>query len=254
MKKKQLRERITKEIEAEAAALEQIVAEDERLSSLTMPEDSYKKLMEQAAEQQAEEPAAPKKHVRIRRRTLLAVALIAILGVAAGVGVSGAKLFVPRVENRENNAGMESFIDNDEYFGADVTEEEAYEAIEEKLGILALRLQYKPPGMELETVYISENMGEALLEFYYGDHILTVYENKRNDSSSTQVQSDGTVVNKIEQFYLGKELEIVEIDKNTEGLFYQTQLEYGNAYYWLASDMDLEDFEDVLQGLILKSL
>ncbi len=83
----------------------------------------------------------------------------------------------------------------------DVTEEEAYHEIEESLGIQALRLGYKPEGMELETIHIGEDMGEALMEFYYGDKILTIYENKQYDLSGTNVQIDGEKVDAVSSFF-----------------------------------------------------
>ena len=246
MKKKQLRERIKREIEAEAAAWEEKAGGSEELSP---DDDLYARILEKA--QASQEKAG--KRVLFHKRPLLAVAVIVILGVAAGIGASGAKLFVPQVENRGDGDRVNFAVNNDEEY-IEVTEDEAYEEIEEKLGILALRLQYKPQGMELETVHISGDMGEALMEFYYGDYILTVYENKQNEGASTSVQFDGKLVDKIEHFYLGQELEVMEIDKNTEGIFYQTQIEYGNAYYCLITDMELEEFKNIIQGLIFRSV
>ena len=136
----------------------------------------------------------------------------------------------------------------------ELTEDEAYEEIEERLGILALRLQYKPEEMELEKIYIDEKMGEALLEFYCEENVLTIYENKQNDGASINVQSDGRVVDQIEQFYLGDELEIIEIQDTDNRNRYQTQIEYGNAYYYLTTNMELKEFENIIQGLIFKNV
>ncbi len=249
MKKKLLRERMRREIEAEAAALEEKVEGREELSSISPAEDSYAKLLEKAR------ALSPKEHkiIRIFKKPLLAVAVIVVLGVGASVGVSGAKLFVPRVEHRGDGERVNVSVNNDEDY-IEVTEEEAYEEIEERLGILALRLQYKPKGMELETVCISEDMGEALLEFYYDENILTIYENKQIEEASTNVQSDGKVIDQIEHFYLDKILEITEIDKQGGEMFYQTQIEYGNAYYYLSTNMEVREFENILQGLFFESM
>ena len=106
----------------------------------------------------------------------------------------------------------------------------------------------------MKTVCISEDMGEALLEFYQDEYILTVYENKQNDGASINVQSDGQVVDQIEQFYLGDEVEIIEIQDTDNRIRYQTQIEYGNAYYYLTTNMELKEFENIIQGLIFKNV
>lgn len=117
-----------------------------------------------------------KKPFRIRKRTLLAVAAAAILVAAMGVGVTGAKLFVPKVENRSEDGDFNTTIINGETKeDRDISEEEVYQEIEDKIGIQALRLSEKPEDMVLEKVYIDEAMGEAQMEFRYVDKAFIVY-------------------------------------------------------------------------------
>ena len=71
--------------------------------------------------------------------------------------------------------------------------------------------------------------------------------------ASFNAQVDGKEVDKIETFYLEKELEILEIDKKDGNIFYWVQLEYGNAYYQLSTDMELEYFKNILYGLVFKN-
>lgn len=252
MDKEQLRERLQIEIETQAKALEKEVTEKEELASLEMPEDSYQDLKKRIEALQS----TRKKTFHVHRKRLLAVALAAVLLVAAGVGASGAKLFVPRVENRGEEDAVNVVINTDGYTKVDITEDEAYKEIEEKIGILALRLGYKPNGMILEKTYVDADMGEAMMEFYSQDSesILTVYENKQNDESSFSAQPDGKSINTTEVFYTGQELEILEIDKGDEGIFYQTQLEYENAFYYLSSDITLEEFENILYGIFFRDV
>lgn len=246
MKKKLLRERVKREIEAEADALEEKVKGKEEIGPSS---DLYARILKDARESSSKS----RKLIRIFKKPLLAVTAVVVLGTAASICTSGAKLFVPWVEKRGDGERVNVSINNDEEY-VEVTEDEAYEEIEEKLGILALRLQYKPKGMELEKIYIDSDTGEALLEFYYDDCILTLYENKQYGSSSTHIQSDGKVIGEVEHFYLGEKLNIVELDKNNGDIFYRVQLEYGNAYYYLLSDMELKEFESVIQGIIFKNV
>ena len=177
MEKKDVKEWVRSGIEAEASALEQNVNDNQELDGIEMPEDSFADLMARIEASEKNGAAKSPNPFRIRKRTLLAVALVAILIAALGAGATGAKLFVPKVENRGKDGELRIAINSDgeDAVLREITEEEAYQEIEEKLGILALRLGYKPNGMELEKVFIDGEMGEAQMEFYYGQHILTVY-------------------------------------------------------------------------------
>ena len=111
MSEEKFREWISSEFEKEAEELEKRLQEheaaDPELAALEMPEDSFDDLMRRIkAEEENKnisknENGPAKKPFRIRKRTLLAVAAAAILVAAMGAGVTGAKLFVPKVENRK---------------------------------------------------------------------------------------------------------------------------------------------------------
>lgn len=250
MEKKDVKEWVRSGIEAEASALEQNVNDNQELDGIEMPEDSFADLMARIEASEKNGAAKSPKPFRIRKRTLLAVALVAILIAALGAGATGAKLFVPKVENRGKDGELSIAVDSDEMYYGEMTEEEAYEEIEEKLGILALRLGDKPNGMELGKVFIDEKMGEASMEFYYGNHVLTIYENKQNDGASTKSQPDGIVIDTTEIFHLGQVIDIIQMDKGDGNVFYRVQLEKGNAYYYLISDIELEEFKNILSGII----
>lgn len=254
MEKKDVKEWVRSGIEAEASDLEQQVNDNQELDGIEMPEDSFADLMARIEASEKNGAAKSPKPFRIRKRTLLAVALVAILIAALGAGATGAKLFVPKVENRGKDGELSIAVDSDEMYYGEMTEEEAYEEIEEKLGILALRLGYKPKGMELEVVRIGEDMGEALMEFYCGEHILTIYENKQNDSATFNTKIDGDVIDTIEIFHTGKMINVIEIDKGDGERYYAAQLEQGNAYYYLTSDVKMEEFKLILNGLIFNTI
>lgn len=254
MEKKDVKEWVRSGIEAEASALEQQVNDNQELDGIEMPDDSFADLMARIEASEKNGAAKSPKPFRIRKRTLLAVALVAILIAALGAGATGAKLFVPKVENRGKDGELSIAVDSDEMYYGEMTEEEAYEQIEEKLGILALRLGYKPNGMELEKVFIDEKMGEASMEFYYGQHVLTVYENKPNKNGSFNTKPDGEIVDTVGLFYLGQTIDIMAVDKGDGEAFYRVQLEQGNAYYYIVCDMELEEFENILTGIIFNTI
>lgn len=267
MKKKDLKETLKQEIESEAATLERRVSTKKHLATLEMPKDSYKELMERIKareKEMKEEKANARLHQRAKilpfpaparrkTKTWATVAMVVVLVAGTGVGVKGAQLYMLKVEQQEGNVAYDIITDTEDIRFIELNEEDAYEKIEKELGILALRLADKPNGLKMEKVYIEAEMGEAVMEFCYNDNILSIYENKQNAKASFNAQVDGKEVDKIETFYLEKELEILEIDKKDGNIFYWVQLEYGNAYYQLSTDMELEYFKNILYGLVFKN-
>lgn len=261
MKKKDLKETLKQEIESEASALERRVNTKKSLASLEMPEDSYEDLMMRIrAKKELEQKSMSKSKQKAklipfytRRKALATVAMVAALVVGTGLGVNGARLYVLNARNRTQDSKVDIAADTEDVAYFELTEEEAYEKIEEDIGILALRIIDKPENMKLEKVYVDAEMGEALMEFYYNSCVLSVYENKQNKNASFNAQLDGKIVDKVETFYFEKELDILEIDKKDGNIFYWVQLEHGNAYYQLSTDMKLDEFKNILYGLVFKS-
>lgn len=269
MKEDKFHRWIKKEIEEEAEALEKHAQENEELASLRMPDDSYEDLMRRIAAQEKEKAgkAAEKasgagragtggaRIFHFRRRTLIAAALAAVLLLALGAGAVGERLFEPEVtgqiEDGEYNVRVES---GDETYYLNLDETEAYEEIEERLGILALRLGYKPKGMELTSTYIDENMGEAQMRFRDDERFLTIYENKQSRNAVFDIQMDGEKVDTVEIFQTREEISIFEVDGDKVSSFYIIQIEKGNAYCCIMSDLDIEDFKEVIKGIFFSAI
>lgn len=265
MSEEKFREWISSEFEKEAEELEKRLQEheaaDPELAALEMPEDSFDDLMRRIkAEEENKnisknENGPAKKPFRIRKRTLLAVAAAAILVAAMGAGVTGAKLFVPKVENRSEDGDFNTTIINGETKeDRDISEEEAYQEIEDKIGIQALRLNDKPQDMILKKVYIDEAMGEAQMEFRYADKAFIIYEDKQNENSVFDKTIDGEVVDTMDMFYLNKAVDIIQVDKGNGSDSYTVQFQQGNAYYTVTSDFELEDFEQIIMGIIFENV
>lgn len=254
MRENKFRKWIRTEIETEAEALEKKAEENTELSFLHMPEDSFADLMSriEAEKKNAAGNSSAIRPFHIRRRTLVAVALAAVLLAALGLGASGERLFAPTVESEIADGEYNVRVingDDIEYF--EWTEEEAYEEIEERLGIVALRLGYKPKGMELGKVSIGEDMGEAQMEFYYERAILKIYENKQNERAVFETQTDGQIIDSVEMFQYDKEINILQMNGNDSELL-AVQLENGNAYYYITSNLDIEEFKRIIQGIFFE--
>lgn len=263
MREDKFRRWIKKEIETEAAALEKHAGENEELSSLHMPEDSFADLMQRiearekdgADDGKGRAGTAGAKVFHFRRRMLIAVALITALLVGTGIGVAGERLFEPEVvgeiEDGEYNVKI---LSGDKETYLKVTEEEAYEEIEERLGILALRLGYKPQGMEMTKVTIGEDMGEAQMEFGYQNKFLMIYENKQSNNAVFDMQMDGEIIDTVQLFQSEEEISILKIEREELPSMYTSQLEQGNSYYSIVSDLELNDFEEIIQGIFFTGI
>ncbi len=252
MEKQDLKKRLKQEVESEASALERRVNTKKELASLKMPDDSYEELMKRISSKEN----ARHKTIFFRnspKKALATAVLAALMVTITGLGANAARLYLLKVENHERGGKLEITIDTEEVYYGDMGEDEAYEKIEEDLGILALRLIDKPKGMELGKVYIDAEMGEALMEFYYQNRVLSIYENKQNEYASFNTQLDGKPIDTIEIFHLGKEIEIMQADKGDGDTFYAIQLEYAHAYYYITTDIDLESFKSVILGIIFKN-
>lgn len=278
MSEKKFHEWISSEFEKEADDLERRLKEREaanpELAAMKMPDDSFDDLMRRIeAGKKAEtgdleketgtdhvvsleeHPASGRKPFRMQKRVLLAVAAAAVLVVATGVGATGAKLFVPKVENSGEDGEFNTTINSGDIASyEEVTEDEAYEEIEERLGIQALRLSSKPKDLILEKVYIDESTREAQMEFSYNGNIFTVYENKQASDSTFKTEMDGVEVDSIDAFHLNQTVSIVQIDRGDGKIAYATQFEQNNAYYYINGNIELETFEEILNGLFFESV
>ena len=278
MSEKKFHEWISSEFEKEADDLERRLKEREaanpELAAMKMPDDSFDDLMRRIeAGKKAEtgdldketgtahvvsleeHPASGRKSFHMQKRVLLAVAAAAVLVVATGVGATGAKLFVPKVENSGEDGEFNTTINSGDIASyEEVTEDEAYEEIEERLGIQALRLSSKPKDLILEKVYIDESTREAQMEFSYNGNIFTVYENKQASDSTFKTEMDGVEVDSIDAFHLNQTVSIVQIDRGDGKIAYATQFEQNNAYYYINGNIELETFEEILNGLFFESV
>lgn len=67
-------------------------------------------------------------------------------------------------------------------------------------------------------------------------------------------QTDGEIVDTVDMFHLNKSVEVFKIDKGDGGYSYGVQFERGNAYYYVNADMDLEEFKQIIMGIIFESV
>lgn len=192
---------------------------------------------------------------RIRLRAALAAALVAILALGVGMVGSGKKVYLPVVSQREDGDESTIIVDNDEenvYGGYD--EEEICQEIEDKLGVLPIRLGYRPKDMALQEYWIKEDAKEAILKYTSGEKKLHIYISKDYDNSSVNFKVDGESNEIIKMSAIRMEVPVYQYEDTKGDIYFQVSFEYLNTYYSIDAMMEKDEFKKLLENLIIKNV
>ena len=191
---------------------------------------------------------------RIRLRAALAAALVAILALGVGMVGSGKKVYLPVVSQKENGDESNTIVDNNEeniYGGFD--EEEVCQEIEDKLGVLPIRLGYQPQGMELQEYWIKDDQ-DAILRYTCGNKKIHIYISKDYDESSINFKMDGELKDMIQVEAMSMEIPVYEYEDSNENIYMQASFEYLNTYYSISGMLEQDEFEKILENIIIKNV
>ena len=190
---------------------------------------------------------------RIRLRAALAAALVAILALGVGMVGSGKKVYLPVVSQKENGDGSTIIVDNNEeniYGGYD--KEEVCQEIEDQLGVLPVRFGYRPKDMILQEYWIKDDQ-DAILRYVYGTKRLHVYISKDYDESSINFKMDGALKDMVQAEAMSIEVPVYEYEDSQGNVYMQSSFEYLNTYYSVDAMMEQEEFEKILENIIIKN-
>ena len=207
---------------------------------------------ETAAEDEAEtekipEPAG-KKTVRLKRISRVAV-IAAVMGVLVfgSMMVSVGKLSL-KYWDRENGLGQSRVVwSNIDGSVGGLVLEEAYQEIEERLGIRALQLGYFPEGMEYQGLKYGN--GYAVLEFMYQGKVITFIQMKPSTEHSWYPIGDRITYDTLNNEWLGSEITLSLNKLENNEIEYQGDLVVKDTMYSLQGIMDEELFREMLDGL-----
>ena len=229
------------------------------------PEESFRQLMENIAEREksgtrmGESSVFPGKRVgrgrRVSWRAAVVLAAVLVLTFAFGMGITGQKVYTPEavVEHRDGEVIIK--INNEERIERDIEEEEVYQEIEERLGILALRLGYKPQGMELYRVEILEDIGEAKMLYLYQGKFLNINMNRDFLQSEIMIKGDGKgkVIDNIEIFNMMESVDIQELEYVEGEKAYFVKIINHNGSYFLEGTIKKEEFLNIISEIYNKN-
>lgn len=190
---------------------------------------------------------------RIRLRAALAAALVAILALGVGMVGSGKKVYLPVVSQREDGDESTTKVNNNEgNLNSGYDQEEICQEIEDQLGVLPVRFGYQPQGMVLQEYWIKDDQ-DAILRYAYGTKRLHVYISKDYDESSINFKVDGVLKDTVHAEAMSIEVPVYEYEDSRGNVYMQSSFEYLNTYYSIDAMMTQEEFEKILENIIIKN-
>lgn len=145
-----------------------------------------------------------------------------------------------------NDTGSALELETDEEF-------EAYQEIEENLGIPPIYLTVKPEGMEFKEFESFSEFGKAHVYYEYKSNIIFVELFKVQEPTTVGSYLDGQVE---EMFRVTIEADKKEVDvygvkgsPDKEGICYSTDFIYQNCYYRIYGVMEKEEFVKMIEKI-----
>lgn len=225
----------------------------EGLSEKSMSELISK--VEAMAAEEAEEKKKPpvgKKRFHLKKRYVIVLA--AALALVMGMGVIGDRAWITDGNDLERESELTTKVNNEDKKSVLKEEEEVYQEIGEKLGIVPMWFGYVPDGMVLDSYTIMESTGWANMYYLYHDNVIHVQMAKDDAEISSNVQWDGQYrkLDNVENAY-GYEIEAYCIDEENHN--YGATLSYGNGYYDIFGVFPSEEeFFEILNWIHFKSV
>ncbi|MCC2126581.1 DUF4367 domain-containing protein [Hominiventricola filiformis] len=244
-----LEEKIDEDLMAWADAEERRIMEDEELQNVTMPEEKLEDIRREIRRRRRKTSLFGK----TRRRMLIAVAAVMVLLLGMGIVGSTKKLYIPVIMQKERGDEVNTKVENSESTAIDIDEDEVCQEIQDKLGVLPVKFKYRPEGMKLTDYQLIENMDEAILEYSIGMTLFHVCIDKRDRETIENFQMDGELLSNIWIESCGTDVPIYIVEGSENGSYCIVDFEYLNTYYSISSDIDNEEFQKIIENILIKN-
>lgn len=244
-----LEEKIDEDLMAWADAEERRIMEDEELQNVTMPEEKLEDIHREIRRRRRKTSLFGK----TRRRMLIAVAAVMVLLLGMGIVGSTKKLYIPVIMQKERGDEVNTKVENSESGYSEYDEEAVCQEIEEKLGVLPVRFKYRPEGMVLTDYILDESSGEAILEYTVKNRILHVFIYEKNNDSSINSQKDGETLDEVLVESCGLTVPVQQVEGSPTESYYVTTFEYLNTYYSISSNIVEEEFQKIIENILIKN-
>ena len=244
-----LEEKIDEDLMAWADAEERRIMEDEELQNVTMPEEKLEDIHREIRRRRRKTSLFGK----TRRRMLIAVAAVMVLLLGMGIVGSTKKLYIPVIMQKERGDEVNTKVENSESTAIDIDEDEVCQEIQDKLGVLPVKFKYRPEGMALTDYILDESSGEAILEYTVKNGILHVFLYEKNNDSSINSQKDGETLDEVLMESCGLTVPVQQVEGSPTESYYVTTFEYLNTYYSISSNIVEEEFQKIIENILIKN-
>lgn len=191
-----------------------------------------------------------KKVFRLKKRYILVLA--AALVLLFGLGVNGDRAWIAKSRDLERETEVTTKVNTEDKESVLREEEAIYQEIGETLGIVPMRIGYKPDGMVLDSYSIAETTGWAYLNYLYDGKLVSVQMAKESDEASGNLQWDGEA-KELDVSFSKYKMEAYCIDQEHGN--YQANISYGNGFYSIAGFFSSEEeFFAILEKIYFKNL
>lgn len=191
---------------------------------------------------------------RISRRMIFALAATVVLCIGAGAIGVGSRVYEPEIFQRGQEDEPTTKVNNTEVVPSEYDEEAVCQEIEEKLGVIPVRLSYQPVGMSLSEYRIEEKANEAIVKYELNGKWLYVYITKDYKESSVNRKVDGEKLDTLIMQPCNLEVSVFQYQDSEAETYFETSFKYLNTYYLISGKMDLEDFEKIIENITIKNI
>ncbi|MBT9776144.1 DUF4367 domain-containing protein [Clostridium sp. MCC353] len=230
------------------AAEAQWKASPELQEELKAPEGEFDKILAMAHERRKEQEGKKKRHFRLRNawKPLLAAALLGSLVLAQGIGGSAKRSY--EYQKREEGSSNKIIWNNDDNLVKSSKSSDAYQQVQEQLGIRVISLDYLPEEMLFDVLTVRDN--RAVLSFISEDHKLSLIEERNSSNNSVAVYTDTNTYLEVYNPLLDKDIIIRKNILEDGSVEYTADLSIDNAYYSLSGNLSEDDFVKVVKKLV----
>ena len=158
-------------------------------------------------------------------------------------------MYEPEISQRGDKDEPTTKVNNTEAVPSEYDEEEVCQEIEEKLGVIPVRLSYQPAGMSLSEYRIEEKANEAVIKFELDEERLYIYISKDNSDSSVNWQTDGKKRDTLIVQSYNLEVSVFEYKDSQSDTYYETSFKYLNTYYSISALMDYDEYKRVIENI-----
>ena len=251
---------IMKEVESNPDIQDVIAPEDIHVNLMKQIQEHKEAEEREKAEQEKEEQELIrlgkkyKKKLSRRKYIILIAAIVCAFAVGSVSFGDGKKVFSEmkrKLGDREqtvvNSGDGERHIER-----GDVSEEEAYEEVNEKFGFYPIKLNYLPEGMKFIEVEIDENLMSARMCYSdTNDRLISYYVATKHRNSSTSTDVEDGLIQDYEKNINGVIIKFQEYRiKDSNVSRWNVDFVYKDAQYSIIiTGLELKEVEEIVENL-----